>query len=109
LRQETQQQQPQAPQTDGRSVQHPVQQHLPQQDIQIRGLSGQAPSSTNNYTLKDATEAKQSITKLREAVSEEGKMVVIRKMVLNEIKWLLDFIDRSKSYHLSKWHLEAAL
>jgi hypothetical protein len=29
LRQNTEQQQAQAPQTDGKSVQHPVQQHLP--------------------------------------------------------------------------------
>jgi hypothetical protein len=33
LRQDTQQQQPQARQRDGKSVQHPVQQHLPQQEI----------------------------------------------------------------------------
>jgi hypothetical protein len=39
LRQDTQQQQPQAPQVDGKSVQHPIQQHLPQQEIQKTGLS----------------------------------------------------------------------
>jgi hypothetical protein len=31
---------------------HPVQQHLPQQEIQKTGLSGQALSSTNSNTLK---------------------------------------------------------
>jgi hypothetical protein len=34
LHQDTHHQQPQAPQTDGKSVRHPIQQHLPQQEIQ---------------------------------------------------------------------------
>jgi hypothetical protein len=44
LHQDTQHQQPQALQTDGESVQHPVpvQQHLPQQEIQKTGLSVKA-------------------------------------------------------------------
>jgi hypothetical protein len=33
----------------------PVQQHLPQQEIQKTGLSIQAPSLPNNDTLKEAT------------------------------------------------------
>jgi hypothetical protein len=33
---------------------------------------------------------------LNEAVSEKGKIMVITKMALNETKWLLDLIGRSK-------------
>jgi hypothetical protein len=39
LRQDTQQQQPQAPQTYVKSVQHPVQQHLPQYEFQKTAVS----------------------------------------------------------------------
>jgi hypothetical protein len=53
LRQETQQQQPQAPQTHGRNMQHPVQQLLPQQEFQKTGLSVQFPSLSDK--LKVAT------------------------------------------------------
>jgi hypothetical protein len=70
LRQETQQEQPQAPQTDGRSVQHPVQQHLSQQELQKTGLSVQAPSSSDNDKLKVATVVRQIMRELSEAVSE---------------------------------------
>jgi hypothetical protein len=73
LCEDTQRQQPQAPQTDGRSVQHPVQQHLSQQKIQKTGLSVQAPSSSNNDTLKAITVEQQIITELNEAVSEKAK------------------------------------
>jgi hypothetical protein len=41
LCQGTEHKQPQAPQTDGKSVRHPVQQHLPQQEIKKTGLSVQ--------------------------------------------------------------------
>jgi hypothetical protein len=37
------------------------------------------------------------MTELGEAVSEENNIMVITKMVLNETKWLLEFIGRSKS------------
>jgi hypothetical protein len=53
--QETQHQQPQATQTDGKSMRHLMQQHLPQQEIRKTGLSVQAPSSFNNDTLKVGT------------------------------------------------------
>jgi hypothetical protein len=75
--------QPQALHTYGRSLRLPVQQHLPQQEIQRTGLSVQAPTSTNNDTLKAATLVQQIITKLSEAVSEKKKIMVITKMVLN--------------------------
>jgi hypothetical protein len=52
-------------------------QHLPQQEIQRTGLSVQAPSSTNNETLKVATTVQQIITELREAVSEKDKIMFI--------------------------------
>jgi hypothetical protein len=43
------------------------------------------------------------MTELSEAVSKKkDRIMVITKMVLNEIKWLLEFIGRSKSYHLMK-------
>jgi hypothetical protein len=71
LRQDTQHQQPQAPQTYEKSFLLPVQQHLPQQEIQIIGLSVQAPSSTNNDTSKITTVLQQIITELSEAVSEK--------------------------------------
>jgi hypothetical protein len=82
LRQDTQQQQPQAPQTYEESVQHPVQQHLPQQEIQKTGLSVQAPSSSDNDKLKVATLVQHVMTELTEAVSEKEKIMVITKMYL---------------------------
>jgi hypothetical protein len=86
LCQDTQHQQPQAPQTYGKSVRHPAQQHLPQQEIQRTGPSVQAPSSTNNDTLNIATVVQQMIIELSEAVSEKEKILVITKMVLNLMK-----------------------
>jgi hypothetical protein len=79
LRQDTQHQQPQAPQTDGKRVR-------PQREIQRTGLSVQAPSSSDNNTLKDATVVQQIMRELSEAVSEEDKIMVITKMILNLMK-----------------------
>jgi hypothetical protein len=65
---------------------HPVQQHLPQQEIQRTGLSVQAPSSSKNTILNVATVAQQIMTKLSETVSEEDKIVVITEIVLKLMK-----------------------
>jgi hypothetical protein len=70
LRQDTQHQQLQAPQTDGKCSRHPVQQHLPQEEIQKTRLSVQAPSSPNSETLKLAPVVRHIMRKLSEAVSE---------------------------------------
>jgi hypothetical protein len=67
-----------------------MQQHLPQQEIQKRGQSVQTPSSSNNGMLKSAVVVQQIITELSEAVTEEDKIMVVTK-------WLLEFIGRSKS------------
>jgi hypothetical protein len=67
-------------------VQHPVQQHLPQQEMQRTGLSVQAPSSSDNDRLKVAIVVRQIMRDLSEAVSEEDKIMVITKMVLNLMK-----------------------
>jgi hypothetical protein len=83
LRPDTEHQQPQAPQTDGNSVRHPLQQHLPVQDIQKTGLSVQAPSSSVNDTLKVDTVVRQIMKELSEAVSEEDKIMIITIIVLN--------------------------
>jgi hypothetical protein len=40
------------------------------------------------------------MTKLTKAVSEEDRVMAITKLVLNAIKWLLEFIGHSKSYNL---------
>jgi hypothetical protein len=64
-------------------VQHPVQQHLPQQKFQKTGLSVQSPSSSDNEKLKVANEVHQIMTKLSEAVSEEGRAVIVTMMVLD--------------------------
>jgi hypothetical protein len=53
-----------------------VQQHLPQQEIER--LSEQAPSSSNNVTLKIATVVQQIIIELSEAVSEKYKTSAIK-------------------------------
>jgi hypothetical protein len=82
LRQETQHKQPQAPQTDGKSVQHPVQQHLPQQEFQKTGLSVQASSSSDNDKLQVASGVRQIMRELSEAVSEEDKAMIVTMMVL---------------------------
>jgi hypothetical protein len=63
-----QHQQLQALHTDGKSLQHPAQQHLQQQEIQRTGLSVQTPSSSNNDTLKGSTVVQQIMTQLSEAV-----------------------------------------
>jgi hypothetical protein len=70
-----------------------VQQHLSQQEIHRTGLPVQAPSSIKNDTLKN----RHCSAELRAAVSEKDKIMAIIKMVLNETKWLLEFIVRSKS------------
>jgi hypothetical protein len=61
-----------------------MQQHLPQQEIQRTDLSVQAPRTSNND--KVATAVHQIMTNLSEAVSEEDKIKVIRKMVLKLMK-----------------------
>jgi hypothetical protein len=58
----------QALQTYGKSLQLPMQQHLPQQQMQRTGLSVQVPSSTNNDTLKIATVVQQIMTEVSETV-----------------------------------------
>jgi hypothetical protein len=85
LHQDAQQQQPQAPHTGWKSLRHPVQQHLPQQEIQKTGLLVQAPSSFNNEKIlvKVATVVQQIMTELSDAVSEKNKIMVITKMVLD--------------------------
>jgi hypothetical protein len=74
-----------------------VQQHLPQQEISKTGLSVQASSMSNNDPLKVTTGVQQIIIKITEAASEKEKIMVITKMILNETKWLLEFIGCSKS------------
>jgi hypothetical protein len=59
-----------------------VQQHLLQQEIQKTGLSVQAPSSSDNDTLKVATVLQQIIAQLSEAVSEKEKKTVSQKLYL---------------------------
>jgi hypothetical protein len=58
-----------------------VQQHLQQQEIQKIGVSVHVPSSANNDTLKVATEVKQIVSELHEAVSGKDKMMVIIEMI----------------------------
>jgi hypothetical protein len=74
LHQDTQDQQPQATQTDGKSMK----QHLPQQEIQKTSLS--VP------VLQVATVVQQLMIELIEAVSEEGKLTIITETVLNLMK-----------------------
>jgi hypothetical protein len=90
----SQHQQPQAPQTYENSYRSPVQQHLPQQEIQRTGLSLQVPTSTNNDTSKIATVLPQNMTELSEAVSDIDKLMNITKMALDLIKkkWMLELI-----------------
>jgi hypothetical protein len=40
------------------------------------------------------------MTELSNAMSEEDRVMVITKFILNAIKWLLEFIGRSKSQYL---------
>jgi hypothetical protein len=58
-------------------------------------LSVQAPTSSNNDIV--ANEVHQIMTKLTKALSEEDRVMVITKLVLNATKLLLEFIGRSKS------------
>jgi hypothetical protein len=60
-----------------------VQQHLPQQEFQKTGLSAQALSSSDSDALKVATAVRQIMKELSEAVSEEGRAVIVTKMVLH--------------------------
>jgi hypothetical protein len=73
LCQDKQHQQPQTTQTE--------QQYLPQKEFQNTELSVQAPSSSSNDSV--ATVVHQIMTKLTKAVSEEDKVMVITKLVLN--------------------------
>jgi hypothetical protein len=73
LRQDKQHQQPQTTHTE--------QQYLPQKEFQKTDLSVQAPSSSNNDTV--STVVHQIMTKLTKAVSEEDRIMVITKLVLN--------------------------
>jgi hypothetical protein len=82
LCEDKQHQQPQTMQTE--------QQYLPQKEFQKTGLSVQAPSLSNNDTV--ATAVHQIMSKLTKAVSEEDKVMVITKLVLNATKWQLEFI-----------------
>jgi hypothetical protein len=62
------------------------------EEFQKLGLSVQAPSSPNNDNV-----VHQIMTDVSETVSQEDGIVVIRKVVLNATKWLLDFIGHLKS------------
>jgi cell division protein FtsN len=73
LRQDKQNQQPQTTQTE--------QQYLPQKEFQKTELSVQATSSSNNNSV--ATVVHQIMTTLTKAVSEEDRVMVITKLVLN--------------------------
>jgi hypothetical protein len=89
LCQDTQHQQPQRHcRHMGKACDHPIpmQQHLPQQEIQRTGLSVHAPSLTNSNMLKVTTVLQQIMRELSEAVSEKDKITVITKMVLNFMK-----------------------
>jgi transcriptional regulator NrdR family protein len=56
------------------------QQYLPQKEFQKTGLSVQAHSSSNDTV---AIVVHQIMTKLTKAVSEEGRVKVVTKLVLN--------------------------
>jgi hypothetical protein len=56
---------------------------VPQKEFQKTDLSVQAPSSSNNDSV--ATVVHQIMTKLTKAVSEEDRVMVITKLVLNLI------------------------
>jgi hypothetical protein len=58
-----------------------VQQQVPQQEFQKTGLSVQAPISSNNDTV--ATIMHRIMTELGGAIPQEGRIMVITKMVLN--------------------------
>jgi hypothetical protein len=44
------------------------------------------------------------MTELSEAVTEKDKIMLITKLVLNETKWLVEYLGHSKS-----WYLETGL
>jgi hypothetical protein len=56
-----------------------MQQHLTQQQIQMTGLSVQAPTSSNSGTLKAATVMQEIMTEHSEAVSGKDKIMDITK------------------------------
>jgi hypothetical protein len=64
-------------------VQHPVQQHLPQQEFQKTGLTVQAASSSDDDNLKVASVVRHIMKELNEAVSEEDKVIIVIMMVLD--------------------------
>jgi hypothetical protein len=68
--------------------------------ISLLGPSVQDPRLSNNDTLKVVSVVKQIITGISEAVAKKKDRMVITEMVLNETKWLLEFIGQSKSQHL---------
>jgi hypothetical protein len=81
LHQDNQHQQPKEPQKEGNNIRHPVKHYLSQQEFQEPGLSAQAASSSINNTV--ATIVHQIMTELSGLVSEEDRVIVIIKMVLN--------------------------
>jgi protocatechuate 3,4-dioxygenase beta subunit len=64
-------------------VQQPLQQHLPQQEIQRTGPSVQDSSSSDNDKLKVATVLRQIMKELTEAISEEDKVIFVTMKVLD--------------------------
>jgi hypothetical protein len=50
--------------------------------------------------LKVAAVVQQVMRELCKAVSEKDKVMVITKIILNETRWLLEYIGCSKSLHL---------
>jgi hypothetical protein len=64
-------------------------------EFQKTGLPVQTPSSPNSDTV--ATVVHQILTELSGAPSQEDRIMVITKMVLDEMKWLLEVIGHSKS------------
>jgi hypothetical protein len=64
-------------------MQHPVQQHLLQQEFKKTVLSVQSPSLFDNDKLKVATVVRQIMRELSEAVSEEDKVMIVTMMVLD--------------------------
>jgi hypothetical protein len=61
------------------------------EEFEKLGLSVLAPSSHSNDTV-----VHQIMTDVSEIVSQEEGIVVIRKVLLNATKWLLDFIGHLK-------------
>jgi hypothetical protein len=78
MRQDTQHQQPQATQTDGKTCSNICHNR--------KFSTVQATSSSNNDILKVATLVQQIITEFSEAVSEKDQIIIITKMALNLMK-----------------------